>query len=279
MSYQRIIARIGVPLSFDKGTIPAREEIEGWWTSHREGAGLVELGVPFRALLSRQVARLFQARLGLDLLLSCMEDAGIGVPESALRECAPEHSGTASPGDSVDVLLSFLRLVAANRQDVAKRLSTWSRETGRPGETLRAVANGIADLNQNVAQGTAGFTKNVTEFVTYLLQQLTPSSAEYLAYDQGYAVRRRGQSDSRSVWLGCLGPSLLVFSVHACCSELGEAPATLDDLQEYLRDYGVESSMDELQSGQTGLNLVRLGLVADSPDATSGRLLVNPFLP
>jgi hypothetical protein len=260
----------------DGGEVPSRDAIERWWTSHRDGAGLIELGAPFRTGLSRQIARLFQARLGLDLLLSCLDEAGVPTA-SALGKPTVEENPKATTGDSVAVLWSFLNLVAQQRVHISGALNAWREKTGRRAESLRGVANEIADLNQNVARGSAGFTKNVTEFVVYLLQQLVPRGAEDMAYDQGYVARQRGSS--RSQWLACLGPSVLVFAVHACCSDLGGAAGTLDDLQEYLRDYGIEASMDELQSGQTGLSLVRLGLVADSPDATSGRLLVNPFPP
>ena len=259
------------------GEVPARRDIESWWTSHREGAGLVELGAPFRASLSRQVAQLFQARLGLDLLLSSMDEAKV-LPEWALKTSGDKKPSTADTDDSVGVLESFLQVVAQNRVAVRDALDAWQRSAHQPTGSLRSIANSIADMNQNVAEAKAGFTKNVTEFVTYLLQQLVPSSPDDMAYDQGYVARQRGSSKSRSPWFGCLGPSVLVFAVHACCSELGEAPGTLDDLQDYLRDYGIEASMNELQSGETGQNLIRLGLVADSPDATSGRLLVNPFL-
>ncbi|MHB8618717.1 MAG: hypothetical protein ACYDAG_03960 [Chloroflexota bacterium] len=247
----------------DSGTQHSLEVVETrCWSGHNAGDPLLELGHDANATIKNRIQRYVTARVGLNLLLHALEDAGqpwqdkIGVSDAQ----APAMD-----------LTGFLAHVVANRTAVAGALQAVTTTS-----SLRAATNLVVDANPRLLNQLTGFPKNLLEFVRYTLVQLQARDDELKSYDQAYLLYRRTRA-SNSPLRFQPGPAALILLVHACCASMGAVPASLDDFKWYLGEYGVRAPSGELQGGQTARDLERLGLVVDSPDAGGGRLLVDPF--
>ena len=211
----------------------------------------------------RQILEEFgYARIGLNLLLWTLEDAGL--PWNPDVKLGAVADGLTSPADSIH---SFLRHVASSREELDAIFAKhgWS--------SLAAAAAVAADGDKRFLSGAA--IRNLSFFVRYSLGQIQPVEDTQRQYDQGYLLYRRDKrGDNLTVRPG---PSMLVLTVHCCCRSQGSVPAGMDHFRNHLRAYGIGASADELRAGLTSRELERLGLVVDSPDAGGGRLLVDPF--
>jgi hypothetical protein len=247
----------------EAGLQPTSEEVEQrCWSGHDEDDPLLELGRDGNAAIKNRIQGYVQARIGLNLLLHALEDAGCGwfAPVGA--------SETETPAEAIAALLAH---VAANREAMAPVL-----EAATSTASLRMGANALADANPRLLNQVNGFSKNVLEFVRYTLVQLQPQEDELKSYDQAYLLYRKTRA-TNSPRLAQPGPAALILLVHACCRSLAGVPASLADFKAHLAEYGVRAPAGELQDGQAARDLERLGLVIDSPDAGGGRLLVDPF--
>lgn len=234
------------------------------WAGHDAGDPLLELGRDGNAIIKNRIQSYVQARIGLNLLLHALTDAGCGWSG---------RLGVAQTGDSTPAgtLSEFLSHVAANRAAIASAVQ------GPGGLTsLKAAANAIADANPRLMNLVTGFPKNLWEFLRYSLMQIKPKNPELATYDQTYLLHRETRSNN-SPRLVRPGPAALILLVHTCCRSAAGAPASLDDFKAHLAEYGLRAPAGELQRGRTARDLEQLGLVVDSPDAGGGRLLVDPF--
>lgn len=245
------------------------------WTAHATGTHLLELGQGALSPIRKSIQEHVEARLGINLVLHALEDAehpwsqGIGMPTEDTGKTPPE------------AVAAFLSHVYSVREAVVSAIWEYCK-THVPGEdgcSARLAARVLADANPGVLRAKAGFAKNLFEFVRYSLGQLQPPGEDPSPYDQAYLLykynKKRGKD--RSLWVVQPGPAMLMVLVHACCESLGKMPATVEDFRTHLAHYGIYAPVEELQVGQAGRDLERLGLVVDSPDAGGGRLLVNPF--
>lgn len=211
--------------------------------------------------IKRTLAEFGQARIGLNLMLWALEDAG--VPWALKIGRATDTAPT--PAESVR---EFLVHVLVHRHTLLDQL----RLHGFAG--LEAAAAHVADEDKRFLTGAA--TRNISFFVRYSLAQIQPTDDRHRQYDQGYLLAREDRRGERLAVQP--GPSMLMLLVHCCSSAQGAVPASMEHFRNHLRAYGIGASADELRVGVTARDLERLGLVVDSPDAGGGRLLVDPFL-
>jgi len=120
-----------------------------------------------------------------------------------------------------------------------------------------------------------GIGSNIMEFARHVLGQRQAANPVLRGYDQGFALRKRGTSNS-SPWVVGLGPVAILALVH--CSLSGTAgPRSVRRLTQHLSGYGMIIDHQDIATNDLGHQLRLLGLVLDSPDAESGMLLVPPF--
>ena len=247
--------------------LPTLAEIDrDCWSGHATDDPLLELGIDGIPAIRTRVRDYSEARLGLNLLLNSLDDCGaswsekLGVPNGGERHTPSEK------------LLQFLRHVAMHRHQLSPLLASAGFGDAGLGEAARRLADSRPDL----LTGNSGPPRNLSFFLRYSLGQLRPSDSELEAYDQSYLLAKGSRKD-RSEWPVRPGPATLILLVHACCRTVGGASTSLEDFRRFLAHYGIHAPSGEIQTGYTGKNLQRLGLVIDSPDAGGGRLLVDPF--
>lgn len=231
------------------------------WRSQEEDAPFLQLGADSVPAMRRLLADYARARLGLNLLLYALDDAAEGWPRELGRDAA-------SPAQA---LAEFSLHVTNNAAAIDENLS---RSSG--GQGLVATTGHLTDHSPKLVNARLGVTRNLLFFLRYTLGQLQPVDAEQATYDQGFLIHRpiRTTGNERPVRPG---PTALILLIHNTCRSVGRVPASMDLLRRQLAGYGVAASADELRTGSTVLELERLELVVDSPDAGGGRLLVDPL--
>jgi len=234
------------------------------WEGHRSADPLLELGRDGISAIRRTIEGYAIARIGLNVTLHALEDAGCAWPGGRL---GVSNDPPATPQES---LAGFVDHVAAHTGDIRSAVTTVGYTS------LQDACRAIADDHPPLLACKSGPTKNLFEFLRHSLGQLQPRSEEQRAYDQAYLLLKKTRSAS-SPWPVQPGPATMIMLVHACCHSLGGLPASVEDMRSHLADYGILAPAGELQRGQCGRDLERLGLVVDSPDAGGGRLLVDPF--
>ncbi len=231
------------------------------WESHCDSQPLLEIGRNSEPLLKQLIEKYAYARLGLNLLLCRLEEAGVGWDGNA-----PIGFSRQSGNRAAASVRTFLQHLWANRSAIAPDPPDW----------LRKQCTELVDTTpalRDLARCEAGFTKNLFEFTRHSLGQIKAKDVEQKSYDQSYLVAYPG-GKSLPVQPG---PAMLILLVHACCNGQGGIPASLDDLRRHLSHYGLRTPAGELGHGRVGADLEKLGLVVDSPDAAGGRMLVAPF--
>jgi hypothetical protein len=231
------------------------------WESHCDVHPLLEIGQNSEPLLRQLIERYAYARLGLNLLLCQLEDAGVGWDSNVAIGFAKQPGSAAARS-----VRAFLEHVAAKRDKINADPPGWLRKECAE---LVDVSPGLREL----AKCESGFTKNMFEFTRHSLGQIKAKDVEQKSYDQSYLIAYPG-GKSLPVQPG---PAMLILLVHACCNVQGGIPASLDDLRRHLSHYGLRAPAGELAQGRVGADLEKLGLVVDSPDAAGGRMLVAPF--
>ncbi|WP_026145047.1 hypothetical protein [Pseudomonas asplenii] len=136
----------------------------------------------------------------------------------------------------------------------------------------------IADLREQEARALLckkGIGSNLMEFTRHVLGQRQAAAALLRGYDQGYILRKNGNSSS-SPWIVSLGPVAVLALVHCALAGMG-GPRSVHRLGQHLEGYGIAVDKHDIARNDLGHQLRMLGLVLDSPDAESGMLLLPPF--
>lgn len=251
-------------LAMDGKPASATEVESLCWRPQEADDPLLELGQNAIPAVRRMLAAYAEARLGLNLLLHALEDAG---KKWSQRLGVGDPSAEQAPGEA---LASFLSHVAASASLVEDTLRQAFKEP-----SITAAAGSIVDRYPRLLSAQQGVTRNLLFFVRHSLGQLQPVEKELRPYDQAFLLYRQDAKGDK--WFLQPAPAALILLVHSCCQALGKLPASMDDLRRHLSGYGIASSIDELRSGAIVRDLEQLGLVVDSPDAGGGRLLVDPL--
>lgn len=133
----------------------------------------------------------------------------------------------------------------------------------------------ILDLEPKITACKKGTSKNIVEFISYVVRQRQTSEAGLETYDQGYYLKKKGGYAS-APWVVGLGPASLLLMVH-CTVEKINGPATVADLINQLSLYGVEADFQQESNSDFYKLLRSLGLVVESPDAEGGMVVHSPF--
>jgi hypothetical protein len=240
------------------------DEIEStFWEGRGSPYAILELGADAEPLIKRLIERYAFARTGLNLLLCRLDDIGAPLAAGSVigHNAALNISAPAA-------LSQFLAHLSAHRHLI---------DAADAGVWLRQQVTQLFDQQQELrrlAQCRSGYTKNLLEFARHSLGQIKTKDPEQRCYDLAYLLAYAGDRKPLTVQPG---PAMLVTLVHACCRAKADIPTSIDEFRRYLGDYCLNVRAGELNSGKTGGDLSRLGLVIDSPDAAGGRLLVPPF--
>ncbi len=133
----------------------------------------------------------------------------------------------------------------------------------------------ILEMEPKITACKKGTSKNILEFISYVVRQRQTSEAGLESYDQGYYLRKRGAYSS-APWIVGLGPTALLLMVH-CTAVQSNGPCTIADLIKQLSFYGLEAEIQQ-DSNSIFYKLLRsLGLVIESPDAEGGMVINSPF--
>ena len=135
----------------------------------------------------------------------------------------------------------------------------------------------ILELEPKMTACKKGISKNIVEFISYVMQQRKTSEPGLDSYDQGYFLRKKG-AHSNSPWVVSLGPAALLLMVHCTVTRIN-GPATVADLTEQLARYGLEADVQQDKNSNIHKLLRSLGLVVESPDAEGGMVIKSPFKP
>ena len=136
----------------------------------------------------------------------------------------------------------------------------------------------IADIREQEARALLckkGIGSNLLEFARHVLGQRQAAVPLLRGYDQGYILKKKGNSPS-SPWIVSLGPVAVLALVHCALAGMG-GPRSIHRLGQHLGEYGVVVDKRDIARNDLGHQLRMLGLVLDSPDAESGMLLLPPF--
>jgi hypothetical protein len=120
-----------------------------------------------------------------------------------------------------------------------------------------------------------GTSKNISEFLNYVIRQRQTSESGFESYDQGYYIRKRGAYSS-APWVAGLGPTSILLMVY-CTVSSSNGPCTIADLILQLSHYGLEADMQQNSNSVFYKLLRNLGLVIDSPDAEGGMIITSHF--
>jgi hypothetical protein len=136
----------------------------------------------------------------------------------------------------------------------------------------------LADIREQEAKALGcrkGIGGNLLEFSRHVLGQRQTAVQLLRGYDQGYLLKKKGNSAS-SPWVVSLGPVAVLALVHCALTGMG-GPRSIHRLGSHLAAYGVIVDWKDIPRNDLGHQLRMLGLVLDSPDAESGMLLLPPF--
>ncbi|ABK36525.1 hypothetical protein ACV1DY_13780 [Aeromonas caviae] len=136
----------------------------------------------------------------------------------------------------------------------------------------------ISDIREQEARALLckkGIGSNMLEFARHVLGQRQAAVPLLRGYDQGYILKKNGNSTS-SPWVVSLGPVAVLSLVHCALAGM-VGPRSIHRLGLHLGEYGVIVDKRDIARNDLGHQLRMLGLVLDSPDAESGMLLLPPF--
>lgn len=203
-------------------------------------------GNPAIAFVKQYASDYLVARIGLNLTAWLLQKCGV----------------EAEPLTSCEKVQEFLAAVEVNRDRVVG-LDIWRHYSS------------LTESEAKTIDCKKGIGSNLVEFERHTLGQRLAADETLRGYDQGYILRKRGESNS-APWMVSLGPVAVLALVHACLKEAA-GPRSVRKLCEHLGAYGIDVNLDGLANSELGKKLRMLGLVLDSPDAESGMLLVPPF--
>ncbi|TKR54325.1 hypothetical protein D7I39_16725 [Allopusillimonas ginsengisoli] len=187
------------------------------------------------------------ARLGINALLWSLAHAGI------------PFDGDISSGHGISLLCQHIR---ANRATLAAN-------------GIQAMLAEIREREARALNCKKGIGANLLEFARHALGQRQTAIQLLRGYDQGYVLKKKGNSPS-SPWVVSLGPVAVLALVHCALAGMG-GPRSIHRLGQHLAAYGIVVDRHDIARNDLGHQLRMLGLVLDSPDAESGMLLLPPF--
>jgi hypothetical protein len=197
--------------------------------------------------LTDRVAGFLKARLGLNAVLWAFQEVSPGTPVSL-----DSASGVAG-------LCALARKLAPDFEKLD-------------------LATVLAEVNERETRALLckkGIGSNIMEFARHVLGQRQTANPILRGYDQGFIIRKRGNSPA-SPWVVGLGPVAVLALVHCSLAET-TGPRSVHRLAQHLSMYGIVVDHRDIAQNDLGQQLRMLGLVLDSPDAESGMLLVPPF--
>ncbi|MCE7888800.1 MAG: hypothetical protein DYH12_03700 [Sorangiineae bacterium PRO1] len=203
-------------------------------------------GAPALPMMREMASHYLTARLGINLVLWQLEDAGVPTPSLG--------TGRA--------VVDLLRTVSAKRSALSAA-----------GTTMHF--HSLCDRHPRELSCKKGVGNNMIEFFRHALGQRMTADDTLRGYDQGYQLRKKA-AYAAAPWIVSLGPVALLAFTHCCLLEAA-SPRSVTRLCEHLGRYGIDIDRDDIAEGEVGMQLRMLGLVLDSPDAESGMLLVPPF--
>jgi hypothetical protein len=199
--------------------------------------------------LKDKVSGYLGARLGINTLLWCLEEAGV------------PYDGDISSSEGVFTLCEHVR----------------DHHEALPALEVRQIFLDSREREARALNCKKGIGANMLEFARHVLGQRQTAAPLLRGYDQGYVLKKKG-THAGSPWVVSLGPVAVLALVH--CSLAGLAgPRSIHRLGQQLAAYGIAIDRHEIASSDLGNQLRMLGLVLDSPDAESGMLLLPPFPP
>ena len=227
------------------------------WSGHIGNGAFLDGGQSSDSYLRRQVESYSTARLGINLILHCLDDAATAweLPE---RDAAPLSAAAQIVG-----LLNHISHVLDSLPD-------------NPREWVSSQLGMILDDQASKVSGRSGAPKNLYEFLAHTLRRRPSKEPSLNEHDQSYLLAKL-PGPSNAPWVVRPGPVLLLAMCYATCKSMQGAPVTLQDLARRFAYYGVRLSTGDLQEGQIADDLGALGALVDSPDAGGGRLVLNPF--
>ncbi len=232
------------------------------WTSHRNNSFL-ETGRDSVPAIKQLIEQYVIARFGINIILYRLQEANVPWQHAFIGH-DPATNQTAPAA-----LHAFLKHINYHRTGI---------DATNAGAWLRKEVAQLSDRNLPLLRCASGFTKNQLEFVRHSLGQIEAQDAEQRSYDQSYLLSNAMGGSRRSrLWPVQPGPGMLILLAHSATSAAHGMPVSLDDFRSHLGNYGLTVPPNELLHGKLTLDLQKLGLLVDSPDAAGGRLLVGPF--
>lgn len=197
--------------------------------------------------LKDRTSSYLSARLGINALLWSLEK--IGAP----------YQGAISSSHDVTALCQHIR----------------SQKKALHSAGIPSAIAEIRDQEARALSCNKGIGANLLEFARHVLGQRLTSVHLLRGYDQGYILKKKGNSPS-SPWVVSLGPVAVLALVHCALAGMG-GPRSIHRLAQHLAAYGITVDRYDITRNDLGHQLRMLGLVLDSPDAESGMLLLPPF--
>lgn len=194
-----------------------------------------------------KVSSYLNARLGINALLWSLEQ--IGAP----------YEGDLSSSKGVAALCQHINVHQMTLSSI---------------NTLTTITE-IREQESRALLCKKGIGSNLLEFARHVLGQRQAAVPLLRGYDQGYILKKKGNSSS-SPWIVSLGPVAVLSLVHCSLAGMG-GPRSIHRLGQHLGAYGVIVDKRDIARNDLGHQLRMLGLVLDSPDAESGMLLLPPF--
>jgi hypothetical protein len=234
------------------------------WERHARDHPFLELGQDSGPPIKKLIRKYAQARLGLGLILTAMQAAGI-----ERNPLAPMQGSGAM--DTPETLASFLESVSENREPIQAAFVEDGVDPYK--ESLRD----ILDRTSGFQAASTGPTRNTLFFLRYTAGRITPSDLEQVSYDQSYLLDKTDRARRNAPWECRLGPVLVTLLVHLCCRDSGTRSVSVSQFERYLADWGIRASQRELTVGSFARMVEQMGIMVDSPDAGGGRLLMDPL--
>ena len=237
---------------------PSRAKIDGEiWPAHLGHGAFLDAGQSSDTYLKRQVEGYAIARLGINLVLHSLDDAGTAWSSPA----SDDH-----PLPAAEQLASLLGHVSQAMRQLHPNPRNW----------VMSRLDTVLDEQASKVSARSGSPKNLYEFLAHTLRRRPSKEASMNEHDQGYLLAKL-PGPRNAPWVVRPGPVLLMAMCHSTYRSMRGAPVTLQHLARHFSLYGVRLSTGDLQEGEIARDLGALGVLVDSPDAGGGRLVLDPF--
>ena len=178
-----------------------------WWDKHLGFGAFLEGGQGSESYIRRHVESYAIARLGINLVLHGLDNAGSGW-------ALDDQDGQPLP--AATQISHMLNHVYDARRSLSEEPRSWAMsELGH-----------ILDDESSKISAKSGSPKNLKEFLDYTLRRRLSKNPSLSEHDQGYLLTKRSGS-SNAPWVVRPGPVLLLALCYATCQSLPGAPITL----------------------------------------------------